>query len=118
MDIVHPNIDAFLHELQKTTDPILVASYGDISRAARTDRPILHMEHGTGHAFGTAPYPNGTKGKRDLVDLFLRRVEAGGTHSLDQLLNAVQITTTGGFQVDGSGRKLVEMLLRDLAKGR
>lgn len=57
-------------------------------------------------------------GAEDLVDLFLRRVEAGGTHSLDQLLNAVQITTTGGFQVDGSGRKLVEMLLRDLAKGR
>ncbi|MFF6809295.1 AAA family ATPase [Streptomyces sp. NPDC012403] len=54
----------------------------------------------------------------DLVDLFLQRVRAGGTHSLDQLLNAVQITTMGGFQVDGNGRKLVEMLLRDLAKGR
>ncbi|MFE9771692.1 AAA family ATPase [Streptomyces sp. NPDC005931] len=58
------------------------------------------------------------QGTEDLVDLYLRRVQAGGTHSLDQLLNAVQITTTGGFQADGNGRKLVEMLLRDLAKGR
>ncbi|MEU9350849.1 MoxR family ATPase [Streptomyces griseoloalbus] len=58
------------------------------------------------------------RGTEDLVDLFLQRVQAGGTHSLDQLLNAVQITTMGGFQVDGNGRKLVEMLLRDLAKGR
>ncbi|MEV8596919.1 MoxR family ATPase [Streptomyces sp. NPDC052012] len=58
------------------------------------------------------------EGTEDLVDLFLQRVHAGGTHSLDQLLNAVQITTMGGFQVDGNGRKLVEMLLRDLAKGR
>ncbi|MFF0200031.1 MoxR family ATPase [Streptomyces sp. NPDC005017] len=53
-----------------------------------------------------------------LVDLFVRRVQAGGTHSLDQLLNAVQMTTAGGFQADGAGRRLVEMLLRDLAKGR
>jgi len=53
-------------------DPILVASYGDIARAARNPaRKILHMEHGTGHAFGKSPYPNGRKGKRDLVDLFL-----------------------------------------------
>ncbi|CAL9612479.1 hypothetical protein SUDANB176_05657 [Streptomyces sp. enrichment culture] len=58
------------------------------------------------------------QGTEDLVDLFLQRVQAGGTHSLDQLLNAVQITTMGGFQADGNGRKLVEMLLRDLAKGR
>jgi hypothetical protein len=53
------------------SDPILVASYGDIHRAARTDRKIIHMEHGTGHAFGKAPYPNGRKGSRDEVDLFL-----------------------------------------------
>ncbi|MGW0994098.1 AAA family ATPase [Streptomyces sp. NPDC002523] len=58
------------------------------------------------------------QGAEDLVDLFVQRVQAGGTHSLDQLLNAVQMTTAGGFQVDGDGRKLVEMLLRDLAKGR
>ncbi|MCT7357255.1 AAA family ATPase, partial [Streptomyces sp. 15-116A] len=58
------------------------------------------------------------EGTEELVDLFLQRVQAGGTHSLDQLLNAVQITTLGGFQVHGNGRKLVEMLLRDLAKGR
>ncbi|MEU9331798.1 AAA family ATPase [Streptomyces sp. NPDC048290] len=59
--------------------------------------------------------PHGTE---DLVDLFVQRIQAGGTHSLDQLLNAVQMTTAGGFQADGDGRKLVEMLLRDLAKGR
>ncbi|GAB7105037.1 MoxR family ATPase [Streptomyces phaeofaciens JCM 4814] len=53
-----------------------------------------------------------------LVDLFLKRVEAGGTHSLDQLLNAVQLTTAGTFRADAGGRKLLEMLLRDLAKGR
>jgi MoxR-like ATPase len=58
------------------------------------------------------------QGTEDLVELFLQRVKGGGTHSLDQLLNAVQMTTTGGFQADGDGRKLVEMLLRDLAKGR
>ncbi|MER6572169.1 AAA family ATPase [Streptomyces sp. NPDC001093] len=58
------------------------------------------------------------QGAEDLADLFVQRVQAGGTHSLDQLLNAVQITTAGGFQVDGDGRKLLEMLLRDLAKGR
>jgi MoxR-like ATPase len=53
-----------------------------------------------------------------LVDLFVQQVEAGGTHSLDQLLNAVQLTTAGTFPADASGRKLMEMLLRDLAKGR
>ncbi|MGI5253483.1 AAA family ATPase [Actinacidiphila glaucinigra] len=53
-----------------------------------------------------------------LVEQFLQQVQGGGTHSLDQLLNAVQLTTMGGFQADGSGRKLVESLLRDLAKGR
>ncbi|MYW64022.1 AAA domain-containing protein [Streptomyces sp. SID8379] len=58
------------------------------------------------------------EGSEELVDLFLQRVHAGGTHSLDQLLNAVQLTTAGGFQAEGDGRKLVESLLRDLAKGR
>lgn len=54
------------------TDPILVASYGDIFRAARRlDRKIVHIEHGTGHAFGKAAYPNSRKGHRDLVNLFL-----------------------------------------------
>ncbi|WP_217141601.1 MoxR family ATPase [Streptomyces sp. AC627_RSS907] len=59
--------------------------------------------------------PEGTEA---LVDEFVRQIQSGGTHSLDQLLNAVQMTTAGGFQADGDGRKLVEMLLRDLAKGR
>ncbi|WP_420036717.1 AAA family ATPase [Streptomyces sp. cg28] len=53
-----------------------------------------------------------------LVDDFERRVQDGGTHSVDQLLNAVLLVTTGGFQADADGRKLIEMLLRDLAKGR
>jgi MoxR-like ATPase len=57
-------------------------------------------------------------GTESLVDEFVQRVQSGGTHSLDQLLNAVQMTTAGGFQADGDGRTLVEMLLRDLAKGR
>lgn len=58
------------------------------------------------------------EGTELLVDEFLGRIRSGGTHSLDQLLNAVQMTTAGGFQAHGDGRKLVEMLLRDLAKGR
>ncbi|MFJ4541150.1 AAA family ATPase [Streptomyces tibetensis] len=53
-----------------------------------------------------------------LVDLFVQRVDAGGMHSLDQLLNAVQLTSAGTFRADEGGRKLLEMLLRDLAKGR
>ncbi|MFH8469995.1 AAA family ATPase [Streptomyces sp. NPDC017991] len=57
-------------------------------------------------------------GAESLVDDYLHRVGSGGTHSLDQLLNAVQLTTLSGSQVDAAGRKLVEMLLRDLAKGR
>ncbi|MFJ8941629.1 AAA family ATPase [Streptomyces sp. NPDC102365] len=57
-------------------------------------------------------------GAESLVDDYLHRVGGGGTHSLDQLLNAVQLTTLSGSQVDAAGRKLVEMLLRDLAKGR
>jgi MoxR-like ATPase len=57
-------------------------------------------------------------GTEALVDEFVRRVQSGGTHSLDQLLNAVQMTTAGGFHPRGDGRTLVEMLLRDLAKGR
>ncbi|MEV6508187.1 MoxR family ATPase [Streptomyces sp. NPDC051642] len=58
------------------------------------------------------------EGAEPLVDDYLRRVRNGGTHSLDQLLNAVRLTTLGGFQADADGSKLKEMLLRDLAKGR
>jgi MoxR-like ATPase len=53
-----------------------------------------------------------------LVDLFVERVASGGTHSLDQLFNAVQLTTAGGLRDDGATRRLIEMLLRDLSKGR
>ncbi len=53
-------------------NPILCAAYGDLSRAARNpERKIITIEHGTGHGFGTAAYPNATKGRRDLVDLAL-----------------------------------------------
>lgn len=65
-------IEMYNHRTPRGNDPILVASYGDIFRAARNPaRQIIHMEHGTGHAFGKAAYPNGRKGSRDLVDLFL-----------------------------------------------
>lgn len=53
-----------------------------------------------------------------MVDLFVQRVRAGGTHSLDQLLNAARLTTVDGFRAEGEGRELIETLLRDLAKGR
>ncbi|MFD4224006.1 AAA family ATPase [Streptomyces griseus] len=58
------------------------------------------------------------EGVEALVDEFVNRQRGGGTQSIDQLLNAVQLTTAGGFQPDADGRKLVEMLLRDLSKGR
>ncbi|WP_330329299.1 AAA family ATPase [Streptomyces sp. NBC_00536] len=58
------------------------------------------------------------EGVDTLVDDFERRVREGGTQSVDQLLNAVHMTTAGGFQADAHGRKLMELLLRDLAKGR
>lgn len=54
----------------------------------------------------------------ELVDRFVQLVSDGGTHSLDQLLNAVQLTTARTFRADEGGRKLMQMLLRDLAKGR
>ena len=54
------------------TNPVLTAAYGDMSRVARNkSRKIITIEHGTGHGFGTAAYPNGKGGRRDLVDLFL-----------------------------------------------
>lgn len=53
-------------------NPILVAGYGDMmhAHAISPERKIIMMEHGIGHSFGTAPYPNGP-GKRDWVSLFL-----------------------------------------------
>jgi hypothetical protein len=63
-------LQAFPGDTPPGTGPILTAAYADMYRAARTPRPLVSMEHGTGHAFGRSPYPNG-RGKRDLVDLFL-----------------------------------------------
>ncbi|MEU0068081.1 AAA family ATPase [Streptomyces sp. NPDC006332] len=102
---------------------VVITSNGEREFPAAFRRRCLPLEMRTptreqllamveGH-LGTRP-----QGTEDLVDQFVRQVRAGGTHSLDQLLNAVQMTTAGGFQVHGDGRKLVEMLLRDLAKGR
>ncbi|MDN0197452.1 AAA family ATPase [Streptomyces sp. S.PNR 29] len=102
---------------------VVITSNGEREFPAAFRRRCLPLEMRTptreqllamvqGH-LGTRP-----PGTEDLVDLFVQRIQAGGTHSLDQLLNAVQMTTAGGFQADGDGRKLVEMLLRDLAKGR
>ncbi|MGP4114234.1 AAA family ATPase [Streptomyces sp. 4N509B] len=58
------------------------------------------------------------EGLEALVEDFERRIREGGTQSVDQLLNAVHVTSMGGFQADADGRKLMEMLLRDLSKGR
>jgi MoxR-like ATPase len=58
------------------------------------------------------------EGIENLVDDFVRRLDGGGTQSVDQLLNAVQLTTAHGFRADADGLKLLEMLLRDLSKGR
>ncbi|ELS57059.1 hypothetical protein [Streptomyces viridochromogenes] len=58
------------------------------------------------------------QGTEDLQGVFIRRVQAGGTHFVDQLLNAAHMTTSSVLQAIGDGRKLVEMLLRELAKGR
>lgn len=58
------------------------------------------------------------EGIESLVDDFVRRLDGGGTQSVDQLLNAVQLTTAHGFRADADGLKLLEMLLRDLSKGR
>jgi MoxR-like ATPase len=102
---------------------VVITSNGEREFPAAFRRRCLPMEMHTptreqllamveGH-LGLRPH-----GTEDLVDLFVQRVQAGGVHSLDQLLNAVQMTTAGGFQADGDGRKLVELLLRDLAKGR
>lgn len=90
-------------------NPVLVCSYGDIARAARrSSRKIVHMEHGTGHAFGTAPYPNGARGRRDQVDLFLApneytarlirsvrrtRVEVIGTPKMDDWVSPIPHST-------------------------
>lgn len=53
-------------------NPILVAAYGDMKYAHRINpsRRIYMMEHGTGHGFKTAAYPDGP-GERDVVSLFL-----------------------------------------------
>jgi MoxR-like ATPase len=58
------------------------------------------------------------EGLDTLLDDFVTRLQAGGTHSVDQLLNAAYLTSTGVFQAQDGGHRLLEMLLRDLAKGR
>ena len=84
-------------------NPILVAAYGDMKYCYRQnpERRIFMMEHGTGHGFGGAAYPNG-KGDRDLVSLFLSPnkytaekirqvrttpIEVIGTPKLDWIVN-------------------------------
>ncbi|MCF1597012.1 AAA family ATPase [Streptomyces muensis] len=59
-----------------------------------------------------------TEGAERIVDQFLQRIEGGGTHSIDQLLNAVRLSASHAFPTGADGDKLVETLLRDLAKGR
>lgn len=97
------DVEIYNDRTPRGDDPILVASYGDIARAARNPaRKIVHMEHGTGHSFGGAPYPGGRKGRRDQVSLFLApnaytaslirlarptRVDVIGTPKMDDLLS-------------------------------
>lgn len=102
---------------------VVITSNGEREFPAAFRRRCLPMEMHTPTREQLLAMVEGHLGRRprgteDLVDLFVQRVQAGGVHSLDQLLNAVQMTTAGGFQADGDGRKLVELLLRDLAKGR
>lgn len=59
------------HEHQPK-NPILVASYGDLSRAVRNSAPqIIMMEHGITEGFGTSAYPSAKNGRREAVSLFL-----------------------------------------------
>ena len=72
--IRHSSMHLFQYErnFPSESHPMLTCAYGDMLAARKNNpqRKILHMEHGTGHAFGTAAYPNG-KGKRDYVSIFL-----------------------------------------------
>ena len=60
-----------------------------------------------------------------LTDDFVQRVRSGGAHSIDQLLNALylisstshDVAETSAFSDSEEGRRLVEVLLRDLSKG-
>lgn len=86
-------------DLPMADNPILVSSHGDILRAHKGGRErIVHIEHGIGHGFGTAAYPDGRGGARDYVSLFLApneytarrmrkvrdtRVEVVGTPKMD-----------------------------------
>lgn len=78
--------------------PILTAGFGDMLRAAReSTRKIISMEHGTGHAFGKAAYPNG-KGRRDLVNLFLMPNEY--TARLSRSVRATRCEVIGTPKMD------------------
>lgn len=80
-------------------NPILCAAYGDMSRAARNpERKIITIEHGTGHGFGTAAYPNATKGRRDLVHLAL--MPNAYTASLSRLARPVRCEVIGTPKMD------------------
>lgn len=81
------------------SNPILCAAYGDMSRAARNpERKIITIEHGTGHGFGSAAYPNATKGRRDLIDLALMPNEY--TASLSRLARSVRCEVIGTPKMD------------------
>jgi hypothetical protein len=79
--------------------PILVCAYGDLIAAQRNNpaRKIIYMEHGTGHAFGTAAYPNGV-GKRDYASLFLAPNEY--TRKLIQSVRNTRVEVIGTPKMD------------------
>lgn len=96
-----------IHVFDKTKgwdDHVLTCGYGDMTSASRMSRhKLIMMEHGIGHGFGTAAYPNGI-GRRDLVDFFLypnqytadkaltvRKTpyDIIGTPKMDQIVNTI-----------------------------
>jgi len=83
-------------------NPILVCAYGDLlyCKKINPERNVIVMEHGVGHTFHTAAYPDGA-GKRDMASLFLApneytaekiravrntKVEVIGTPKMDEIV--------------------------------
>jgi len=57
------------------------------------------------------------RGNAGLIQDFLDRIGQRQVLAVDQLLNAVHMTTSGGYRPDGEGRELLNHLLADLAEG-
>ncbi len=102
----HGKIKVYNNNIPVGDCPILTACYGDMIRAALdSSRKIISMEHGTGHAFGGAAYPNG-KGRRDLVDLFLMPNEY--TARLSRSVRATRCEVIGTPKMDEWMHEIVQ----------